>query len=153
MTAQALPIHYHFADIRFYFPKRTRTKEQIAGLVKTEGKQIEEINYIFCSDAYLLTLNQDYLQHDTLTDIITFHYHQPLHPVHADIYISIERVRENAKSFGVSFQHELHRVLFHGALHLCGYKDKTKKEAELMRSKEEAYLNLYHVSRGTKSKP
>lgn len=151
MTAPANSIHFHFADIRFHFPKRTVTKERIASLIHKEGKQINEINYIFCTDAYLLELNQGYLQHDTLTDIITFHYHQDTHPVHSDIYISIERVKENAKNFGVSFNHELHRVLFHGALHLCGYKDKKKKEEQLMRLKEETYLELFHVPRGTKS--
>ncbi len=114
-----------------------------------ESKAIHEINYIFCTDAYLLQLNQNFLQHDTLTDIITFHYHQKNQPIHSDIYISVERVRENAASFGVRFRHEFHRVLFHGALHLCGYKDKTKKDATLMRTLENKYLELFHVSRGT----
>ena len=149
MSAPNLPIHFHFADISFSFPQRTRSKEMIQDLIQQEGKSIEEINYIFCTDAYLLELNQGYLQHDTLTDIITFHYHQKDLPVHSDIYISIERVRENAKTFGVSFRHELHRVLFHGALHLCGYKDKNKKEEQKMREMEEQYLQQFHVPRGT----
>lgn len=149
MSVQKLPIHFHFADIQFSFPQRTQSKEMIAALIKQEGREINEINYIFCSDAYLLELNQGYLQHDTLTDIITFHYHQGSAPVHSDIYISIERVKENARSFGVSFKHEFHRVLFHGALHLCGYKDKSKKDEALMRQMEEHYLNLFHVPRGT----
>ena len=149
MKSQLTAIRFHYTDVRFSFSGRTAAKENIVQLIQSEGKSIEHINYIFCSDAYLLELNKGYLKHNTLTDIITFHYHAEGAPVHSDIYISIERVKENAQSFGVSFRHELHRVLFHGALHLCGYKDKTKKDISQMRAKEEHYLSLFHVSRGT----
>jgi len=102
---------------------------------------ISECQLYFCSDKYLHQLNVEYLQHDTLTDIITFPYNDP--PiVHSDIFISIDRVRENAKELHVSFEQELHRVIIHGILHLCGYKDKTKEEAKLMRQKEEAMLKF-----------
>ena len=85
MAAQKLPVHFHFADIRFHFPNRTSAKEVILELISKEGREVLEINYIFCSDSYLLQLNRDFLKHDTLTDIITFHYHAKDAPVHSDI--------------------------------------------------------------------
>jgi rRNA maturation RNase YbeY len=110
-----------------------------------EGVAAEEINYIFCSDQFLFKLNNMYLKHNTYTDIITFQYSSQ--PVFSDIYISIDRVRENARLYDITFLKELYRVMFHGALHLCGYKDKTKKDSFEMRNKEDSYLGLY-VSRG-----
>lgn len=104
---------------------------------------IEAINYIFCDDAYLLKINQQYLYHDTYTDIITFQLSPKGQALLSDIYISVERVRENASLFNTSIKRELHRVIFHGALHLCGYKDKTKADALKMRMAEEKALNLY----------
>jgi len=118
-------------------------------LARLEKQKVKQINYIFCSDEYLLQLNQSYLQHDTLTDIITFPFNPPGEPLVSDIYISVERVRENAGLYKSSFNRELHRVIFHGLLHLSGYKDKTKEQALLMRNKEEIYLNKYFVPRGT----
>jgi rRNA maturation RNase YbeY len=109
------------------------------------------VNYIFCSDKYLLKINQDFLQHNTYTDIITFQYSAESEAVESDIYISVERVRENAQAFRVSFSRELYRVIFHGALHLCGYKDKSAKDAKVMREKEDYYVGLY-VSRETKQR-
>lgn len=94
-------------------------------------------------------MNKQYLNHDTLTDIITFELSPKETPLTSDIYISIDRIKENAKDFHTSFTNELHRVIFHGALHLSGYKDKTKEQAQLMRSKEEEYLKKYLVPRGT----
>lgn len=137
-----IPISFHYINVRFSFPQRSRTKELVLNLIKKEGKVINHINYIFCTDEYLLPLNKNYLKHSTFTDIITFHYHLSDQPLLSDIYISIERVRENAVLFGTSFRHELHRVIFHGALHLCGYGDKSKKDKTLMRQKEQEYLNL-----------
>lgn len=102
-----------------------------------------ELSYVFCTDEYLLTINRDFLQHDYYTDIITFELSEPGQPVMGEIYISIDRVRDNAKIHQESFQRELHRVIFHGALHLCGYRDKTKKEQEEMRRKENEYLKRY----------
>ena len=108
-----------------------------------KNHRIDTINYIFCSDEYLLSINQEYLQHDTYTDIITFDLSNNKTEIVSDIYISIDRVKENAQKFNSNIEHELHRVLFHGILHLCGLKDKSKQDAALMRSKEEYYLNTY----------
>lgn len=117
--------------------------------MKKEGREVETINYIFCDDEYLLQMNQQYLNHDTLTDIITFELSPKGQPVVSDIYISVERVRENAKHFMVSFSDELLRVVFHGALHLIGYKDKSSEQVQVMREKEDEFLMNYRVSRGT----
>lgn len=142
-------IHFNYLEGPFYLPHRTTLKIFIEKLFKTEGRKIDTVNYIFCSDQYLLTINQDFLNHDTYTDIITFQYSQISEPVSSDIYISIDRVKENARLYDSPFIKELYRVIFHGALHLCGHKDKTKAEAKIMRAKEDHYLKLY-VSRGTK---
>lgn len=112
----------------------------IANTIESEGFTAGEINYIFCDDAYLLDLNIEFLNHDTLTDIISFDYTLGK-LINGDVYISIERVRENADDFGVSFANELHRVMIHGILHYCGYKDKTKDEITEMRSKENYYIS------------
>jgi rRNA maturation RNase YbeY len=104
---------------------------------------MEEIHYIFCSDDYLLEINQQHLQHDFYTDIITFGLSDPGQPINAEVYISIDRVRENARKFHTPVNQELHRVIFHGALHLCGYKDKRRKDQVLMREMEDKYLHLY----------
>jgi rRNA maturation RNase YbeY len=142
-------IRFYFEETLFYFPQRTVLKKFISGIFKKEGLKAGAINYIFCRDEYLLNLNKQYLNHNTYTDIITFQYSWSPQPIHSDIYISIDRVKENAQLYNVPFLKELHRVLFHGALHLCGYKDKTKKAIVLMRSKEDFYLSLY-VSREKK---
>jgi rRNA maturation RNase YbeY len=146
-------VSFHYISVKFFFEKRELIKEFILQLFKMEKKEVETINYIFCKDEYLLSLNVEYLNHDTYTDIITFFYSNEGQPVTSDIYISIERVRENAEKFDISFKNELLRVIFHGALHLCGYKDKKPGEKKLMREKEEFYINLFnnsiHVSRGT----
>lgn len=139
----SFPIQFHFVDVKFSFPQRIATKEMVQELIKREGSLIEHINYIFCADEYLLNLNREYLEHDTLTDIITFHYHLIGAPIYSDIYISWDRIQENAAQFHTTKRRELHRVIFHGALHLCGYKDKSKKDKKLMREKEDFYLNLF----------
>jgi probable rRNA maturation factor len=141
-------IGFNYMGQTFYLPERTRLKEFVLALFVEEGTPVREVNYIFCSDEYLHQINLDFLKHDTYTDIITFQYTPLNDPVQSDIYISIDRVRENAQQFDTSFLMELYRVLFHGALHLCGYKDKTEQEKKLMRTKEERYLAGY-VSRGT----
>lgn len=106
-----------------------------------EGKTVGEISYIFCSDDYLHKINLEHLQHDTLTDIITFNYCEG-DLISSDIFISVDRVKENADTFKVSFENELNRVMIHGVLHLVGYDDKTDEEKKLIRSKEDFYLNL-----------
>jgi probable rRNA maturation factor len=122
---------------------RTRLKKFIAKMVKKEGKQLAELQYIFCSDEYLLAINRKYLQHDFFTDIITFDLSEKGHPINAEIYISVQRVRDNAVDYDSSFRKELLRVIFHGVLHLCGYKDKKPKEVKLMRQMEEKWLITY----------
>lgn len=105
-----------------------------------EGFALDEISYIFCSDGYLLSINQEYLQHDTFTDIITFPYHESGQRVSGDIYISVERVRENAEDLEVEFEAELRRVIIHGVLHMMGYVDATDADKAFMRQKEDFYL-------------
>lgn len=133
-------------------PKRKKLKAFICELFKTKGYVVGNITYVFCSDKYLIKLNQEFLNHNTLTDIITFTLSEPGKPVEAEIYISNERVKYNAKQYAVSYNNELHRVIFHGAFHLCGYDDKTKKDKTLMRLLENRSLSKYfckNVSRGT----
>jgi rRNA maturation RNase YbeY len=139
-------IHFHYLVPPFHFPDRTKLKAFLLRLCKKEGAAVRQVNYIFCSDAYLLDINVRYLKHDTLTDIITFQLSEKDEALVSDIYISINRVRENARQFTTTFQKELHRVIFHGALHLCGYKDKTQEQSRLMRKKESFYLNAWFRS-------
>ncbi|MBI1781488.1 MAG: rRNA maturation RNase YbeY [Sphingobacteriales bacterium] len=133
-------------------PKQVRIlKRFLPEIFSQEGKRLKTINYIFCSDEYLLKINQKYLSHDCYTDIITFELNDKAKPVISDIYISVDRVRENAHNLNQNYQTELIRVIIHGALHLCGYKDKSKRDKELMRQKESHYINSfeYTFSRGT----
>jgi len=136
-------IHFHFLEGSNFLSQRTALKSFIVALFKKEAKKLKEIHYVFCSDAYLLEINRQYLKHNYYTDIITFDLSEPNQPINAEIYISVDRVKDNAREFGTSFKKELHRVIFHGALHLCDYKDKKKMEAALMRKMEESYLNRY----------
>jgi probable rRNA maturation factor len=116
----------------------------ISNVIVSEDKKEGEINYIFCDDEYLLSLNEQYLNHDTLTDIISFDYSVGKE-LHGDIFISTERVLENAAEFKVSFEDELKRVMVHGVLHYCGYKDKSDEDEKLMRSKEDEKIKMFHV--------
>jgi probable rRNA maturation factor len=118
--------------------------EWITNVILSEGKSVGEINYIFCDDEYLLGINNQYLNHDTLTDIISFDY-SLADEIHGDVYISIERVIENAIDYNVSFLDELMRVLVHGVLHYCGYKDKSEQDELLMRSKEDEKIKMFHM--------
>ena len=122
---------------------RTNLKRFIARLCKTEKQVAGEISFVFCSDAYLLNINRQFLKHDTFTDIISFDYTEPEQPLKGEIYISVDRIKENALKLGVSFSQEIHRVIFHGVLHLCGYKDKLKADKVLMTAKEDFYLRAY----------
>ena len=119
-------------------------KNWIIDIVDSEASAVGEINYVFCDDDYLHKINVEYLNHDTLTDIISFDYTVG-NLIQGDIFISIERVKDNANDFKVSFEEELKRVMAHGVLHYCGYKDKTDADAELMRQKEEEKIKLFHV--------
>jgi probable rRNA maturation factor len=135
-------INFRSGDRSFVFPNKTHLKSFIASIFKKEKKELGSINYIFCSDDMLLKINQDFLQHNYYTDIITFGLNEPGEPIEAEIYVSIDRVKDNANQQSVSYQNEMQRVLFHGALHLCGYKDKKKSEIIVMRQKEDQYLHL-----------
>ena len=116
----------------------------LSNVVVSENKKEGEINYIFCDDEYLHKINLEYLNHDTLTDIISFDYTMG-NELSGDVFVSIERVKDNAKDFNVAFEEELKRVLVHGVLHYCGYKDKGEAEELLMRSKEDEKIALFHV--------
>lgn len=129
-------------DIRFRFSNKTLIIRWLSLSARKEKKKPGDINYIFCTDKYLLNINRKYLQHDDYTDIITFDY-TVKDLISGDIYISIDRVKENAGVYKVSFQNELLRVMVHGQLHLCGYKDKSNRDAKLMREKEDYYLSLW----------
>jgi rRNA maturation RNase YbeY len=142
-------IYFHYLGKPFYFPRRTLTKNFLLSIFKKHSKTLNTANYIFCSDEYLLALNKTHLRHDHYTDIITFELSEPHHPLLADIYISVERARENAKQFHVTLQNEMLRLLIHGTLHLCGYRDKSQNEIVEMRKQEAYYLNKYFVSRET----
>ena len=116
----------------------------LSKVIISENKHEGEINYIFCDDNYLVEINQQYLDHDTLTDIISFDYSVG-NELHGDVFISVERVVENAEDFNVTFEEELRRVLVHGILHYCGYKDKNEEDENLMRLKEEEKMKMFHV--------
>ena len=131
-------------EIDFQLDSETLYSDWISAVISSEQKKEGEINYIFCDDDYLLEINQQYLNHDTLTDIISFDYSIG-NELHGDIFISVERVRENADDFKVSFEDELRRVLAHGVLHYCGYKDKTEADELIMRQKEDEKMQLFHV--------
>jgi len=133
-----------YSENEFILEDEARYASWIENVITSEGKSLEEISYIFCDDEYLLKINMDYLDHDTYTDIITFDYSVGK-ILQGEIYISTERVRDNAETFNVKFEDELRRVLSHGVLHLSGYKDKTEEEAALMRSKEKEKMELFHV--------
>jgi len=138
-------ITFNAIDVPFNFSK-TALKKWLQEVAVSENKSIAHLNYVFCNDSYLLGVNQKFLNHDTYTDIITFdNSHGDF--LSADIYISIDRVAENATISNAAFDNELLRVIVHGVLHLCGYKDKTKEEAALMRLKEDEKVSLFHVER------
>ena len=127
-------------ETEFSLNNETHFSSWISKTISEEDCKEGEINYIFCSDDYLLKLNLDFLKHDTLTDIISFDYSVGKE-LHGDIYISVERVKENAKDFNETFTDEIARVIIHGVLHFCGYKDKTNDEEKLMRFMENYYLS------------
>jgi probable rRNA maturation factor len=131
-------------ELDFEIENESQYSEWISAVIVSEDKTEGEINYIFCNDDYLLELNQKHLNHDTLTDIISFDYSVG-NEIHGDIYISIDRVRENAEEFEVTFLEELNRVMIHGILHYCGYKDKTESDEQVMRSKEDEKIEMFHV--------
>lgn len=128
----------------FELENEAQYEDWISRIIESEGFDEGEINYIFCDDEYLHKINVEYLDHDTLTDIISFDYTVG-NLIQGDIFVSVERVQDNANDFNVSFEDELKRVLSHGVLHYCGYKDKSPKDEALMRSKEEEKMQMFHV--------
>jgi len=134
-------ILFHSQEIDYELLSQEKYQSWINQILSKEQKNCGTINYIFCNDVYLLEKNKTYLQHDTLTDIITFEYSKD--PISGDIFISIDRVKENAAERNLPFDQELLRVMAHGVLHLCGYGDKKKEEQKVMRSKEEACISMF----------
>jgi probable rRNA maturation factor len=133
-------------DVKFNLLHKKRLRSWIEKIIHQESnKDHFQINFIFCSDAYLHQLNKEYLQHDSFTDIITFDYTEKTNQLESEIYISIDRIRENARLFKVSLKEEIRRVMIHGILHLLGFKDETKDQRQKMREKENEFLTLYQV--------
>jgi probable rRNA maturation factor len=153
-----MAIHFFQEDIKYNLPNKIQVKNWLKLLAASESYTIKELNYIFCSDEYLYSINVEHLQHDTYTDIITFDNSDETHLLEADIFISIERVKENAANQTEEFNDELLRVLSHGLYHLCGIGDKSPDEIKLMRSKENGAilrfkeLSTTTVPRGTVEK-
>lgn len=138
-----MAVHFHY-QTPVTLTRRTELKKFIQALFKRENTPMDTLAIIYCTDEYLLDINKQFLQHDFYTDIVTFNLAESkANPVVGELYISVHRVKENARSVSQTSSRELHRVIFHGALHLCGYKDKTKKDKHLMTAKEEEYLSLY----------
>ena len=130
-------VNFELSDIKYY-------SDWLSRVIVSESKLEGDLNYIFCDDEYLHKINLEYLSHDTLTDIISFDYSMG-NELHGDIFVSIERVTENAVDFKTDFNEELKRVLVHGVLHYCGYKDKSEQEEIIMRSKEDEKIQMFHV--------
>jgi probable rRNA maturation factor len=130
-----------FSETEFNLQNSKEVASWISAIILNENFEEGELSYIFCDDAYLHKLNVEFLKHDKLTDIISFD-NSLGNQINGDIFISVERVKENASSFNTTFKNELHRVIIHGVLHYCGYNDKTKKEADIMRTKEDAALSV-----------
>jgi rRNA maturation RNase YbeY len=138
-----MAINFFTEDIPFNLPKKLKRKQWLKSIALSESFLITELNYIFCSDDYLHQMNVDYLNHDTYTDIITFDNSEEEAKIEGDVFISVDRVRENAAKHNITEELELSRVISHGLFHLMGYKDKSKEEALKMRSKEEYAIELF----------
>ncbi len=134
-------IHFASQEVKIELKSKTILKAWIRDIIKGQGKSVGEISYVFCSDAFLAEMNKKYLNHLSLTDIITFNYNEN-NIISGDIFISIERVKENALKYSGSFDAELYRVMAHGVLHLLGFKDKSKADKEEMRNREDECLSV-----------
>lgn len=137
------PISFNKADSSATLTNRVALKTFIEKRVKKEGLTIKSLSYIFCTDKYLLKINKDFLSHDYYTDIISFDLSEISGQLVGEVYISVDRVKDNAKTHNISIKEELHRVIFHGALHFCGYKDKKPSDAKKMRQMEDLWLAAY----------
>jgi rRNA maturation RNase YbeY len=138
-----MTISFNKADAAATLANKVALKSFIEKKVKKEGYTIDSLTYVFCSDKYLLKINKDFLSHDYYTDIISFDLSEIPGQLIGEVYISVDRVRDNAKTHGTRLKEELHRVIFHGALHFCGYKDKKPADAKKMREMEERWLTAY----------
>ena len=141
-----MSISFNQADSKVALANRVALKSFIEKRVKKEGYSIETLTYVFCSDKYLLKMNKDFLSHNYYTDIISFDLSETPGNLIGEVYISVDRVKDNAKTQGTSLKEELHRVIFHGALHFCGYKDKKPTDTKKMRQMEDLWLAAYMKS-------
>ena len=135
-------IHYFYEDVDFRLSHKAAFSDWIHGVIRSHGFESKEINYIFCSDDYLLEINKQHLDHDYHTDIITFDNSEQENSIESDIFISIDRVKENANEYHLGFENELSRIMIHGILHLLGFGDKTRSDQKVMREKEDTCLSL-----------
>lgn len=138
-----MKIEFHY-EVDFKLSLETLYSDWITRIIDCENASLGNLSYIFCDDNYLLKINQEHLKHDTLTDIITFDYTENS-VISGDIFVSIDRIKENASEYEVAFDEEIHRVMSHGLLHLLGYNDKSSEEKDLMRNKENEMMELFHV--------
>lgn len=140
----AIPVHFHNSDINFRLPQKNRIKSWVEQCIHDRKYTLESLDVIFCSDEYLLDMNRQFLEHDYYTDIITFDLREnrKAKTVVGELYISVDRVKENARLLGVSAKEEFHRVIIHGALHLMGWDDKSPVHVEKMRMEEDKCLSL-----------
>ena len=137
-------VNFHVLEVDFKLPEKKRHAAWIIAAIEEEGFELDRIDFIFCSDNYLLQINRTHLGHDDYTDIITFPFEE--NPILGEIYISIERVRENPVAFHIPFEEELRRVMIHGILHLCGYDDHEEDDIDEIRNKEEKYLEEFRTA-------
>jgi probable rRNA maturation factor len=140
-----MAIRYYEQEVRARLKDKRKLSGYLLSLVKTHLPKVKhtDLRFIFCTDDYLLTINQQFLDHDTFTDIITFDLSEDKEKLEGEIYISVQRIQDNATKFHTDYRQELHRVIFHGVLHLCGFKDKTAKDKEQMRLHENGCLEAY----------
>ena len=138
-----MPISFHFEGVEIELPDEQMLTDWLLGVAESEGKEFVEVNYIFCSDERLREMNVEFLDHDYYTDVITFPYADDA--IHGDVFISSDRVADNAQTLKVAFEHELCRVLVHGVLHLAGYLDKTEEAERVMREREDFYLQKIDI--------
>ena len=139
-----MPVLFHTAEVRFKLPHKKEYKTFLQNQVRQADDTKLRLNYVFCNDAFLLNINQQFLNHDTYTDIITFPLSESEKEIEAEIYISLERIGENANKHKVTFEEELQRVMFHGVLHLLGFKDKSAEDKKKMRSLENQWIEAFH---------
>jgi len=150
-VSQPSNIFFHSEEIKFNLPNQPVIIDWINSTADQEGQTVQSLNFIFCSDKYLHQINVEYLDHDTYTDVITFPYMENGKAIEGDIFISIDRIQENANNFKTTFENELHRVMIHGTLHLLGYGDKTSEDKLKMTEKENEYLTLLNGMKLDKS--